>query len=47
VEVDQVRYFWAGRDSADVSDGIVRSVELEVYSDAEAAVLDLGDDDDL
>jgi hypothetical protein len=32
VDIDEVRYFWAGRNDADRTDGFVRMAELEAYS---------------
>jgi hypothetical protein len=47
VEADQVKYFWAGRDSADATDGLVRAAEIEVYSSEDASLLlDGGGKDD-
>ena len=41
VEINEIRYFWAGRNDAGRTDGVVRMAELEVYSTEEAGVLDL------
>ena len=42
---DRVRYFWAGRDDADRTDGLVRAAEIEVYGSEEAALLPALDKD--
>lgn len=34
--VDQIRYFWAGREFASMTDEMVRMAEMEVYSTEEA-----------
>ncbi|OPZ26456.1 MAG: hypothetical protein BWZ02_02014 [Lentisphaerae bacterium ADurb.BinA184] len=50
-DIDRVRYFWAGRNDADRTDGFVRAAEIEVYGTEEAGLLptldDEGDDFDL
>jgi hypothetical protein len=49
-DVDEIRYFWAGRNDVDKTDGLVRMAELEAYSaDDLSGILDAtgGPDDSL
>ncbi|MGD0092632.1 MAG: hypothetical protein ABSE73_22185, partial [Planctomycetota bacterium] len=41
VEINEILYFWAGRNDSGRTDGVVRMAELEVYSTEEADVLNL------
>jgi len=49
-DIDEIRYFWAGRNDVDKTDGLVRMAELEAYSaDDLSGILDAtgGPDDSL
>ncbi len=43
IDIDQIHYFWAGRNDAEKTDGFVRMCEIEAYSTEADALLNLDD----